>query len=166
MVDDLGGLGSRAWSPPLPIVWRGADGAVVEKRRLQAVRKTGQRLLGIRFTGKGRAAQRLEGFDFVVTLLAPLLIDGTLGLRLAMFRVDEQPALRDAAIARGHDVIAIALWSGAIVWGSAWARTAWASRKVAGTRVIHLTGLGELLEIVGTIEGTVGHQIRRAIGGL
>ena len=104
MVDDLGGLGPRAWSPPLPIVGRGADGAVVEKRGLQACLKTRERLLGIRFTGKGGAAQRLESSDFLVTLLAPLLIDRALGLRLALFRVDEDPALRDPAIARGDDV--------------------------------------------------------------
>ena len=39
--------------------------------------------MGIRFTSKGRAAQRLEGFDFVGTLLEPLLINRTLGLWLA-----------------------------------------------------------------------------------
>ena len=100
MVDDLVGLGARAWAPPLPIVGRGADGAVMEKRGLQVVRKTREGLLGIRFTGKGRAAQRLEGFDFVGTLLAPLLVDGALGLRLARLGVDEDPALRDAPIAR------------------------------------------------------------------
>ena len=65
MVDDLVGLGARAWAPPLPIMGRGADGTVMEKRGLQVVGKTRQGLLGIRFTGKGRAAQRLEGFDFV-----------------------------------------------------------------------------------------------------
>src|SRR5713101_2444899 len=91
MVDDLVGLGSGAWSPPLPIVGRGADGTVREKRGLQVVGKTRQGLLGIRFTGKSRAAQRLEGFDVVGTLLAPLLVDGALGLRLARLGIDQDP---------------------------------------------------------------------------
>src|SRR5215813_14692324 len=108
MVDELVGLCSRAWSPPLPIVGRGADGAIVEKRGLQACHKTCERLLGIRFTSKRGPAQRLEGLDFLVTLLAPLPINGTLGLRLAMLRVDKDPALRHIAVARAHDRIAIA----------------------------------------------------------
>ena len=63
MVDDLVRLGARAWAPPLPILGRGGDGTVSEKRGLHVVGKTRQGLSGIRFTGKGRAAQRLEGFD-------------------------------------------------------------------------------------------------------
>ena len=93
MVDDLVGLGARAWAPPLPIVGRGADGTVMEKRGLHVVGKTRQGLVGIRFTGKGRAAQRLEGFDFVGTLLEPLLVDGALGLGLARLGVDEAPSV-------------------------------------------------------------------------
>jgi hypothetical protein len=48
---------------------RGVDGTVREKRRLHVVGKMRQGLLGIGFTSKGRAAQRLEGFHFVGTLL-------------------------------------------------------------------------------------------------
>jgi hypothetical protein len=36
MVDKMVGLGARAWAPSLAIVGRGADGAVVENRGLQA----------------------------------------------------------------------------------------------------------------------------------
>ena len=78
MVDDLVRLCATAWTPPLPILGCGADGAVVEKRGLQACHKTGERLLGIRFTSKRSPAQRLEGFAFLVTLLAPLRIDSAL----------------------------------------------------------------------------------------
>ena len=39
MVDALVGLCSRAWAPPLPIAWRGADGTLMEKRGLQGVYK-------------------------------------------------------------------------------------------------------------------------------
>src|SRR5215510_2703496 len=109
MVDDLVGLCPWAWTPALAIVGRGADGAVVEKRGLQAFCKTRERLLGISFTGKRGPAQRPEGFDFLVTLRAPLPIDGALGLRLALFRVDQDPALLDAPIARAYHMIAITL---------------------------------------------------------
>ena len=81
----------------------------MEKRRLHVVGKTRQGLVGIRFTGKGRAAQRLESFHFVGTLLEPLLVHGALGVRLARFGVDEPPALLDAPIARWHHAVAIAL---------------------------------------------------------
>jgi hypothetical protein len=74
----------------------------VGKRGLQGCLKTGERLLGIRFTGKGGLAQPLEGSNFLSTLLAPLRIDSALGLGLAMFRVEEDPALRYPAITRGH----------------------------------------------------------------
>src|SRR5215510_12810887 len=47
MVDHLSRLSLRAWSPPLPIAWRGADGAVVEKRGLQVLGKMLQSLVGI-----------------------------------------------------------------------------------------------------------------------
>ena len=97
-VDDLVRLCARARTPALPILGRGADGAVVEKRGLHVVGKMRQGLVGIRFTGEGRAAQRLEGFDFAVTLREPLLVDGTLGLRLAQLGIEEDPAVRDAPI--------------------------------------------------------------------
>src|SRR5437867_6786880 len=108
MIDHLIRLCPRAWSPSLPIVGCGADGAVVEKRGLQACHKTCERLLSIGFTSQRGPAQRLEGSDFLVTLFTPLLIDGALGLPLAMVRVDKDPALRHTAVARGHDRIAIA----------------------------------------------------------
>ena len=54
-----------------------------------------------------------------------------------------------------------------MVWGSAWAKTAWASlqgRWDAGDPLE--AGLGQLLQILGAIEGTVGHQIGGAVGGV
>ena len=107
MIDELVGLGPRAWPPPLAIGGRGADGAVVENRGLPACPQTGERLLGIRFTGKRGAAPRLEDSDVLVTLHAPLLLDRALGRRLAMVRGEEDPALRYPALTRGHDCIAL-----------------------------------------------------------
>src|SRR5262245_20513830 len=104
MGDDLVGRCPRAWSPALSRMARGADGAVVEKRGLQAGCTTGERLLGIRGPGKRGPAQRLEGADLLVTLLAPLRIDSALGLRLAMFRGEADPAWLDVPIARAHPV--------------------------------------------------------------
>jgi hypothetical protein len=62
-----------------------------------------ERLLGIRFTRKRGAAQRLEAFDFLVTVLAPLLVHRALGLRLTLLGIQEHPALCDPAIGRGHN---------------------------------------------------------------
>ena len=138
MVDELVGLSPKAWASALPIVGRRVDGTVVEKRGLQACPKTCERLLGIRGTGKRCPAQRLEGVDFLGTLLAPLLIDRALGLRLAMFRVDEDPALRYPTITRGYDRIAIALGQRGHGLRLRLGQASWASVKVAGTRVIHL----------------------------
>ena len=84
MVDHLVRLCRRARSPPLPLAWRGADGAVVEKRGLQGVGTMRQSLVGIRCTSTARAAQRLEGCDVVVALLTPLLVDSALGLVLQL----------------------------------------------------------------------------------
>jgi hypothetical protein len=100
MGDDLVGLGARPWAPALPILRRRADGIVREKRGLQSVGKTRQGLVGIRFPGTGRAAQRLAGLDFAGALLAPRLVDSALSLRLAWLGIDEDPALRDALLAR------------------------------------------------------------------
>jgi hypothetical protein len=88
------GAGDRAWSSALAIVGRGTDGAVVEKRGLQAGCTTGERRLGSHCTAKRGPAQRLEGADFLGTLRAPLPLDGALGLQLALFRVDEGRVLK------------------------------------------------------------------------
>ena len=97
----------RTWSPPLPIVGPGADGAIVEKCGLQACHKTCERLLGICFTSKRGLAQCLKGFDFLLTLLAPLCIGGALSLGLALLGIDEDPALCHAAIRRPQAARAI-----------------------------------------------------------
>jgi DDE superfamily endonuclease len=167
MVDDLVRLSSRAWPPALPIARRGADGAGMEKRGLQACGKTGECLLSIRFTGKGGAAQALESFHFLLTVLAPLLVHRALSVRLALLGIQEHPALGDTAIGRGHDAGAIALPQGghSLRVGLGEDRLGLTQRGWDTGDPLHL-GLGELLEVVSAIEGTVGHQIRRAIGGV
>ena len=167
MVDELGGLGARAWSPPLPIVWRGADGAGVEKGGLQACHKTGERLLGIRCTSKRGPAQRLESFDFLVTLRAPLLVDGALGLWLALLSIDKDPAWRHTTIARSHDRIAIALCQSG---HGRWLRLGQdlldlgQGRRDAGDPL--KAGIGQLVQMLGAREGPVGHKIGRAGRGV
>jgi hypothetical protein len=167
MGDTVVGLGARAWAPSLPIVGCGADGAVVEKRGLQAFGKTHERLLGIGFTGKRGPAQRPEGFPFLVTLRAPLLVNGTLGLRLARRGVDEYPALLEAAIARWHHTIAIALRERChrlgISLGQDGVGFAQGRWDAGNPREV---GLGQLLQVLGTLEGTVSAQERHTIGEL
>jgi hypothetical protein len=139
----------------------------VEKRGLQAFGKTRERLLGIGFTGKRGPAQRPEGFDFLGTLRAPLRIDGALGLRLALFRVEEDPALLDAPIARAHHMIAIALrqrshrlWISLGQDGLGFAQGRWDAGNPLEV------GIGQLLQVLCTIEGTVSDKERHTIGDL
>jgi hypothetical protein len=98
MVAHWGGWHALARSPTLPIVEQGAEGALVHAGALQTVGEGRARLLGIGFTGQGRAASFLHGFDLLGTLLEKLLGDGTSGLQLAGRRGDEALALLDAAI--------------------------------------------------------------------
>jgi hypothetical protein len=105
--------------------------------------------------------------DCVLTLLAPPLVDGALGLRLALLRIDEDPALRAAAIRRQHAARALPLL-----------QRRHALRMRLGQNLLGLgqgrwdpgdpldAGIGKLLQIVGAIEGTVGHKLGGAIGGL
>jgi hypothetical protein len=167
MVDKVVRLDSRAWAPSLPIVRCGGDGAIVEKRGLHAFCKTRECLLGIGLTGKRGAAQCPAGFDFLVTLRAPLPIDGALSLRLAMFRVEEDPALLDAPIARASHRIAIALrershrlWIGLGQNGLGFVQGRWNAGNPLEV------GIGQLVQVLGTLEGTVSDQERHATGEL
>jgi hypothetical protein len=165
MVDELVGLCPQAWSPALSIVGRGADGTVVEKRGLQASCKTGERLLGIRCTGKRGPTQRLDGADLLGTVLAPLLIDGALGLRLALVRVEEAPALLDAPIARAYHVIALALRERRHRLGSDLGQDGLGCAQGRGDAGNPLAaGIGQLLQILCPIERTSGPQVGGARG--
>jgi hypothetical protein len=167
MGDALVRLGSGAWSPPLPIRWRGADGTLREKRGLQGAGTTRQGLVGIRFPGTGRAAQRPDSVDCLGTLVAPRRIDGALGLRLALGRVEKDPALRHTAVARWHHTRArarrerrpglrIGLGQDGLGLGQ--------GRGDPGDP--RQAGLGQLLEVCGALEGPVGHQIGGVEGGV
>jgi hypothetical protein len=156
---DLVGLGARAWAPPLPLMGRGGDGPVSEQRGLQGVGKTRQGLSGVRFPGTGRAAQRLEGLDCVGTLLEPLLVDSALGWRLARRGRDEDPAWRDAPIARWHHVRALALRERrhGLRSGLGQDRLSFGQgRWHAGDPLA--AGLGQLVQILGARERAVGHE--------
>jgi hypothetical protein len=166
-VDDLVGLGPRAWASSLPIGgWR-ADGPVVEKRGLPACAKTGERLLGIRFTGPGGPAQPLEGPDCLLTLLAPLPLAGALGLGLAMVRVEAHPALRSPAITRGHDRRALTI--GQRGHGRRLRRGEDLLRRGQGRgdpREPREAGIGQLVPMLGVRESPVSAQRGWAVGGL
>ena len=164
MGDALVGLGARAWAPPLPIMGRGGEGTVSETRGLPGVGKTRQGLSGVRFPGQGRAAPRLAGFACVGTRLAPLRVDSARGLRLARRGIEEDPAWRDAPLARWHHVRARArrerrhgLRSGL---GQDRLRGV-QGRWPAGDPLE--AGLGQLVPILGALERAVGHE-RGGIG--
>jgi hypothetical protein len=124
------------------------------------VGQTREGLVGIGFTSTGRAAQRLEGFDCVRTLCEPLLVNRALGLRLAWLGVDEPPALGNATIARGHHAIALArrarrhgLEIGLGQDGLSFVHGRWNAREPLEA------GLGQLGQILGALERTVGSEI-------
>ena len=90
-------MGAWPWTPSLPRAGHGVDGTRREARRLQACGKMGERLLGIRFTGKRCPAQLLERFALPVFVLEPLCGDRALRLGLAMLSVAQAPAVRHTA---------------------------------------------------------------------
>ena len=96
-------------------------------------------------------------------MLAPLLVDRALSVRLALLGIQKHPALGDIAIGRGHDAGAIALVQGGhrLLVGLGQDLLGLTQRGRDTGDPLQL-GLGELLEVVSAIEGTVGHQIRRA----
>ena len=165
MGDDLVGLGSGAWTLALPIVRRGADGARVEQRGLQACGKPGERLRGLHCTGQGGAAQALERLHCLVTVLVPLLVHRALSVRLARLGIQQHPAVGDTAIGRGHDAGALARAQGGhrLRVGLGEDGLGLTPRGRDTGEPLQL-GLGELLEVGSALEGTVGHQRRRARG--
>ena len=98
LIDDLVRLLALLRAAPFPIVGHGAHRTGGQERGLKILRKSRQRLPCISFTRKAGAAQFLPGFAVLVTLLAELLVDGALGLRLAGLGVDQEPALLNAAV--------------------------------------------------------------------
>jgi hypothetical protein len=133
----------------------------VEQRGLPACGNTGARLLGIRGTGQGGAAQALERLPCLRTVLAPLLV------HRALRGIQEHPALGDPARGRGHNAGAIALPQGGQgLRGGLGADGLGLTQRGRDPGEPLQLGLGELLEVVSALEGTVGHQIRRAIGGV
>jgi hypothetical protein len=165
MGDALVGLGPRAWAPALSRGGRGADGAVVEQRGLPAGGKTGARRRGIRGTGQRGPAQRLAGADLLVTVLAPWRIDGALGLRLALCRGEQEPALRDAPSARAHHVRARARRARRPRLGSGLGHDGLGvapGRGAAGPPLE--AGISELWQVLGTRERPIGPQGGGAIG--
>jgi hypothetical protein len=131
------------------------------------VLKGRQRLVCIRFTGESRATQLFERFDFLVTLLAQVLVDRALGLGVAVLRGEEQPALRDPAIRRVQDLITIPLGEqGHGRRGSLRQRGLCFTQRCRDTRHPLHRSLGELLEVVLIIEGTIRDEKGGAIGRL
>ena len=162
-VDELVGVGARAWAPPLSLVWRGADGAGMEHWGRHACHKTGAGLLGIRVTSQRGPAQRLDRFDCLGTLGAPLLVDGTLGLSLAWLRLEQAPALRHATLCRQPAARALPLLprrhGRRLRLGQALLDLGH-GRRDAGEPLA--AGSGQLVQSLGAREGTVGHARGRA----
>src|SRR3989442_14433476 len=108
-VDHVVGLRILSGSSAFTIAGLSAHRTGGHKRGLQVLREGCKRLPRIGFALKGRITYLLQGLSFFVTLLAPLLIDGALGLRLAGCGVDQDPALLHATVEGRQLVIAIVL---------------------------------------------------------
>jgi hypothetical protein len=131
------------------------------------LRKGAQYLLGIDFPGQCGTTQLLEGFGFWGTLFQPGLIDRTLRLGAAAFGVDHYPAWGNAAAVGSEGLIAIPLHQrehglrvgvGQRVWCCS------QSGRDAGAQLE--ARLGERLEGLYTIQGTVCDEVGNAVRGL
>jgi hypothetical protein len=80
----------------------------MDMRLLQVLPKGAERLLCIGFTRKGRAAEFLEGYNFLGTLFEPRIVDHALGSVTAALGGDYPSALRHASIVQRQYAIAIA----------------------------------------------------------
>jgi hypothetical protein len=167
VVAHVGGLRGLSWASPWAIAGLRPHGAGAEHRGLQGLLDGPQRRLCSRFARQRGGAEFLQGVAFVVTRLAPLLSDGALCLRLAVRRVDEDPALLHATRGRCPLVIASAVGArgqglriDAMQSGLGFASGRWdpgKPREGSG---------GERLKVVVTIESTLRHESRGAGGRL
>ena len=103
----------------------------------------------------------------MVTLLAPLLVNGALCVSLAGRGVDEDPALFHAPVGRWQLVSALARLKRYHGRGIGLGQGGW--DFASGCRntgdPLHLR-LGQLLKVSLTLEGAIGDQIGQAVGGL
>jgi hypothetical protein len=97
-----------AWSPPFPSMCCGADGTLLQTRRLPTLRNGRQGWRRLSFTGTGRVAPWLAGFACLVTGLQPLCVPRARRLRRAGLDVDEDPAWLHVTGGRAPRVRAIA----------------------------------------------------------
>lgn len=109
LVDHLVGLWPLSGASPCAIAGQSAHRARAQRRGLQILLEGPKCLTGISVTRQGGTASWLKGFDFLVTLLAPRLVDGALRWRLAGLGVHQEPALLHATVGRRQLVITIAL---------------------------------------------------------
>jgi hypothetical protein len=131
------------------------------------VHKRRKRLTRLRFAGEKCAAQCLEPLDCLVTGLEEWRADRALRLRLAVLGGDEPPALLDATLGGGRDMIAIALgqWGHGLRVGLRSRGLCLAPRRWHTGNPLH-RGFGALLEVVFTREGTIGDKIGGTISRL
>jgi hypothetical protein len=165
--DDLVGVGAWPRSSAFAIAGRRVHRAGGQAGGRQALRNGRKRLLRLHCTRNRVAASCLPGLDCVVTLLAPLLVHRTLGLRRAGLGVQEAPAWLEPARARRQRVSALArsqrrhgLWIGL----DEGRLRLMPGRRAAGDP---LPGaMGTRLEVVRAREGTISHQGGRPIRGV
>jgi hypothetical protein len=165
LIYQLVGRGAVAWSAPLAVAWPDTNRHFRQCRGLHALRTGGQRLLRLGFTRKRGAAEVLERFEVVGPLSEEVCVRRALRLGTPMRGVREHPARHAAAIGRLQRVIAIAFGQrrhrGRVDLGPGHWRGGsggWHAGAPLAARV------GALVAMRFAVQGTVRHQIRRAIG--
>ena len=161
----------RPVAPAWPSRGRGAERSLCGQKRGSVSRAQRSPAPAARRLHRQRSSgtSRLHALTSCSLCLSNCLFDRALCLRPALLGGDEHPTLRSphhrSTSRRDRDSHPAA---GAMVCGSAWARAACASLKVAGTRVIHLIRrvCREPLEVVLAIEGAISDQIGGAVGGV
>jgi hypothetical protein len=143
-----------------------AHGAGGPAGRLQSLRNRRKGLTRRRCARQGGAAEVLQGFALLVTLLAELLVEGPLGGNPTGLGGEAAPALLHAAEGRGQLVMAIALWEdghglriGGGQGGLSFTPGGWNTGDPLARR------LRERVAVVRAIEGPIGHHVGGSIHG-
>lgn len=163
--DHLSRWGIAPGASPFPIAGPSVHRTSGAERGLPGGLEGSKRLACLRFARQGGTASWLPGLAFLVTRLAPPLIDRALGLWLAEFGVDQEPAWWHAALEGGQLTIALGLGERChglrVHLGQGGLGVAYSGGNTGDP----LPGrLGELLPVGFTREGPIGHHVRHAVG--
>ena len=166
-VDALGRWGALVWSSTRAIAWSRTPRDRLSAGGVSSVRKSRQSLRRIRFPGTRHAAELLAHGPVALAVREPRRVDRALRLGVAVLSVDQHPAVGDPTSGRGPAVSARARGQRGHRLGLGLGERGWCGthrrRDPGHPRALRL---GELLEVVGGIEGTISDQRGRPRRGV